>query len=57
MRREPYDVPSITDSLRADYLAGRITAAEVSLELASANLTPYIVTEDEALERIGLGPK
>lgn len=57
MRREPYDIPNITDSLRADYLAGRITAAEVALELARANLKPYVVTEDEALERIGLGPK
>lgn len=57
MSRKPFDIPNITNSLRADYLAGRITATEVALELAKANLTPYIVTEDEALERIGLGPK
>lgn len=57
MRRDPFDVPNISESLRRDYLAGKTTATEIALELARANLTPYILTEEEALERIGLAPE
>lgn len=57
MKRERFNIPNITDSLRRDYLAGIITASEVARELHRAHLTPYRLDDTEALERIGLSPK
>ena len=44
----------ILQSLKDDYEAGKISAKDVAKELSKANLTPYILDDDEALEKIGV---
>ena len=54
MRKKAFDIPSLDESLRRDYLAGKITAHEVALELNRANWTFYVVDDATALRRIGV---
>ena len=47
-------VKGIMQSLKDDYEAGKINAKEVAKELSKANLTPYLLDDSEALEKIGV---
>ncbi len=47
-------VKGIMQSLKDDYEAGKINAKEVAKELSKANLTPYLLDDNEALEKIGV---
>lgn len=47
-------VKGIMQSLKDDYEAGKISAKEVAKELSKANLTPYLLDNNEALEKIGV---
>jgi hypothetical protein len=47
-------VKGIMQSLKDDYEAGKISAKEVAKELSKANLTPYLLDDNEALEKIGV---
>lgn len=42
MKREPYDIPDIMQSLRQDVDAGRLTIEQAAEELCATNWTPYI---------------
>ena len=56
-KRQPFKIKTIDHSLRDDYLAGNITAAEVAVRLYRAGWFNFIPLEDEALERIGITPE
>ena len=43
--RKPFDIPTITDSLRADVLSGKITIEDAALELHRAGWSTYIDVE------------
>jgi hypothetical protein len=45
MNQKPFDIPSITDSLRRDLNAGIITIEEAATELHLAGWTTYIDIE------------
>ena len=47
-------VKGIIQTLKDDYEAGKINAKEVAKELSKANLTPYLLDDSEALEKIGV---
>ena len=47
-------VKGIIQTLKDDYEAGKINATEVAKELSKANLTPYLLDDSEALEKIGV---
>lgn len=47
-------VKGIMQSLKDDYEAGKISAKEVAKELSKANLTSYLLDDNEALEKIGV---
>ena len=47
-------VKGIMQSLKDDYEAGKINAKEIAKELSKANLTPYLLDDNEALEKIGV---
>lgn len=49
-----FDIPTIYESLKHDYLAHKITAHDVARELSRAGWTPYVVSDDEALAKIGV---
>lgn len=42
MKKEPYKIPTITESLKRDLTAGLITIEEAAAELYKANLTFYV---------------
>ena len=56
-QKKPFNIPSITQSLKQDYEAGKISAHEVAEELSKANLTPYIYDDKDALKKIGIDTK
>ena len=41
-RKEAFNIPSIHESIRADYDSGKITLYEAALEWYKAGWTPYI---------------
>lgn len=47
-------IKGIMQSLKDDYESGKINAKEVAKELSKANLTPYLLDGNEALEKIGV---
>ena len=47
-------VKGIMQALKDDYETGKINAKEVAKELSKANLTPYLLDDNEALEKIGV---
>lgn len=56
-QKKPFNIPSITQSLKQDYEAGKISAHEVAKELSKANLTPYLYDDKDALKKIGIDTK
>ena len=42
MRKEPFDIPNILESIYEDMACRRITAYEAAVQLHEANLIPYI---------------
>jgi hypothetical protein len=46
--KKAFNIPSITESLRADVESGKITITEAAAELNRANLLPYIDTQRAA---------
>ncbi len=53
MRKEPFKIKSITQSLREDYLLGTLTIEQIAIELYQANNTPYVCV-DKAKKAIGI---
>ena len=47
-----FDIPTLDESLRLAYEAGKINAREVARQLYLHRWKPYIPDDDEALERI-----
>ena len=45
MRKKPFDIPSIHESLAMDLVAGQITPEEAANELCRTNWTPYVDLE------------
>ena len=52
-RKEAFNIPSIHESIRADYDSGKITLYEAALEWYKAGWTPYI-SHDYARKKLNV---
>lgn len=53
-RKVPFNIPSITESLKQDYEKGILSLQEAAFEFHKANLTHYVDLEYTKM-RLGIG--
>lgn len=52
--KKTYDLPNVMNTLKKDYLAGKISIEEAARKMKQCNMTEDIVSNDRALKMMGL---